>query len=455
VPEIQTRYGVLETFNPSEDLISRFLSRYGEWAQNELAFIGGSLSQGHRIADIGAFLGTFGIGLSKIEAVGKICFVDANPVVVPLLRKNVERNLDVPSVVVEAVLGGDGQQREGTGVQGNVGSFSVAGGNAVGREPSQCATKSISLRSLTETHGPFDLYKIDAEGMESAILRQDPDFLAQTQSTFWLECNSTPSSLDVAKLLLSQGFKVFYFAYPAISRGNFNGEKDREFPFAYEAGLWASKTSTPKISEELVAAGCVLKEVADAEALRQEMWLTPRWSPQGWEKHGLSGVVALASHALLGENYEDFLASAQAEPVERSWADPLPVRLQNRIDMLEQSADAYEQRLAKSARTLEQLEATSEALRATEAALHDANAVVRAHEIVLHKERDRSRIAIKSLEQEIARVGQERDALKFALSSIYRSRSWRVTMPVRMLGHLARGDIRELRRLIKAKFSSS
>ncbi|GJH26025.1 FkbM family methyltransferase [Caballeronia novacaledonica] len=446
--EIPTRYGVLEAFNPDEDLISRWLARYGEWAQLELAFVAGCLSEDAKIADIGAFLGTFGLGISKLKPVGKICFVDANPVVVPLLRRNVERNLNAPSVVVQAVVGGDGAQLQGTGVPGNMGSFSVANGDATGREAGQCSTESVSLRSLSEEHGPFDLYKIDAEGMEGTILRQDLEFLAQTQSTFWLECNSTFASLDVAQFLLDQGFKVFYFAFPAVSRENFNRQRDREFPYAYEAGLWASKTRTPTISKELVAAGCAFKEIANVQALRDALWLTPRWSPAGWENRSLHEVVALATHALLGEDFETFLSSAGTDALVPRWADPLPVRLQQRID-------TYEQRLAEAERTREQFEKTSAALQAAEAKIHDNKALIRAHEIVLHKERERSRSAIKGLEKELLAMQAQSAALGDQLSQVYRSRSWRMTMPVRMFGRLARGDYRELRRLIKAKFFAS
>lgn len=473
MPELSTRYGLLEAFNADDDLISRFLAKYGEWAQYELAFIADCLPRDGAIADIGAFLGTFGLGVAQLKPISKLCFVDANPVTIPLLCRNVARNLKVPSVVLEAVVGGDGNQHQGARVHGNMGSFSVAQGGLSEGETSACAVESVSLRELTERHGPFDLYKIDAEGMEGKILREDIAFLRDTQSAFWLECNSTSASLDLGKLLLDHGFKVFYFAYPAISRENFNGERDREFPFAYEAGLFASKTFTPTMSKELIEAGCVLKEFADVETLREALWLTPRWSPKEWDGRGLHEVVALASHALLGEEYVGFLCSNEAEGTAPKWADPLPLRLQKRLDSVAQCLAQSSEALAEAIETQAQLrsafQTTSEALKAREMDLRDSKSLVRAHEIMLFKERERSGDAIKLLQAELTRALIERDELAAAadathmhinaladrLNAVHQSKSWRISMPLRMVGRMVRGEWREMYRLICARRSSS
>ncbi|RWA52696.1 hypothetical protein AU476_16385 [Cupriavidus sp. UYMSc13B] len=84
--EIATRYGVLDTFD-SDDLICRCLAKYGEWAQYEVQFVADNIAPGCRIADVGAFLGTFGLGLGRLAKPDGLCFVEANAATAALLRK--------------------------------------------------------------------------------------------------------------------------------------------------------------------------------------------------------------------------------------------------------------------------------------------------------------------------------------------------------------------------------
>jgi FkbM family methyltransferase len=483
VREMQTRYGVLNTFDPAEDLISKFLLKYGEWAQLELRFVSSCLSDGARICDIGAFLGTFSLGISQSISLSTVLYVDANPAVIPLLRKNAQRNPQMHSTVIEAVVGGE-EALSAFVVPENRGSFSMAPGDASGRDAVAPALISISLDELLERHGPFDLIKIDAEGMEYKILSADNDLLGKIESHLWLECNAIRSSLQLVELLLSAGFKVHYFAFPAINADNFCGEKSIEFPFAYEAGLWASKSVTPCLSSDLAGAGCYLIEISSVEMLRGALWRTPRWAPESWSGvTSVPEVIALASHALLGEDFSQFLISGDADTTARPWVAPLQIASQKEISK------------TKSENEMLITEVTN------------ARSTVRAHEVMLAKERERSRDAVRSLEAELARLNavivasanetneraavieqleirnrltssqtnelanrvhdlserlhaqdallrtqeaQIRGALE-QVSAIHRSKSWRVMMPARMLGRLARGEWREVGRLMRTR----
>lgn len=330
--EISTRYGVLQTFSPTEDLISRFLSRYGEWAQHEIRFVAGCLPDNARVLDIGAFLGTFSLGVAQLKPLASVCFVDANPTVVPLLRKNVETNLKAASVVLEAVVGSTGIDLQASEIPGNHGSFSINAQAESERTSAVLASRVISLSELDADFGPFDLVKIDAEGMELRILSADLPYLAATRSDFWIECNATQQSLDLAELLLAQGFDLYYFAFPAINQFNFNNEGDREYPFAYEAGLWATRGAPPRISSELAQAGCILEKISNRESLRRALWLTPRWSPKDWGGSVLSEVVARAGHLLLGEEYEQFLVHSGGDVGSDVGFEPLALRVQRRLE---------------------------------------------------------------------------------------------------------------------------
>jgi hypothetical protein len=55
---VETRYGQLR-IPGGEDVISLFLARYGEWAWDETGFVASVLTEGARVLDAGAYVGTF------------------------------------------------------------------------------------------------------------------------------------------------------------------------------------------------------------------------------------------------------------------------------------------------------------------------------------------------------------------------------------------------------------
>ena len=87
---IDTRYGRL-SIPGGDDVVSQFLVRCGEWGWDEVGFVASTLPERARVLDIGAYLGTFGLGLSARKQLGFLCLVEANPRILPLLRANIQR----------------------------------------------------------------------------------------------------------------------------------------------------------------------------------------------------------------------------------------------------------------------------------------------------------------------------------------------------------------------------
>ena len=83
--EVDTRYGRMVVPDVENDLVSRFLVEYGEWAELEVEFLARILPDGAAVADIGASIGTFGLALGRGKKLSSICFVEGNPEIVPLL----------------------------------------------------------------------------------------------------------------------------------------------------------------------------------------------------------------------------------------------------------------------------------------------------------------------------------------------------------------------------------
>ncbi|ARP92226.1 hypothetical protein CAL14_19665 [Bordetella genomosp. 9] len=464
-----TRYGEFQTLDPAQDLISKFLHAYGEWAQNEIVFVAANIPDHARVADIGAFVGSFGIGLSQERVLENVCFVDANPAIIPVLTNNARRCAKGRFDVREAIIGGASPSAIGMMYPGNAGSFSLAqtgekDRQEKGRVSGLAACSAYTVAQLEKECGPFDLVKVDAEGMEGEILRSSLDFFHRFNGKIWLECNESPSSLDLVDLLHSAGFSVYYYAFPAIAQNNFNGRRDREYPFAYEAGLWGCKGDGPTLPPSLAEQGCVLKEIPSRESLRRALWLTPRWSPQEWDQHSLPEVVALASRQILGQQYGNYLDLRSGARVDNEATGPTMPSMEqsdenkSMIEALHAQLEAEREKR----RLLEAVESERAALenRVNEQRdlLSQAAVKLRASEILLHEERIRFQTAAESMAAErrdlLAHLDStkgELDRTTAQLQAMYGSRSWRAMMPARMIGRIMRGDWKEVVRLIKAK----
>ncbi|MHB1304812.1 MAG: FkbM family methyltransferase [Acidiphilium sp.] len=403
VIELQTQYGTLQVPDHENDLIGRFLRTYGEWAPYELQFIANSIKAGARVADIGAFVGTFGLGLMAHLPLGSVCFVEANSRIVPLLQNNVAHNATAPSVVVDAaIIPASMRGVVSASVEAdNAGSFSISGSETVGRMPAELLVKQLTLHELRAQHGPFDLIKLDIEGLENALLQDDAEFIASGAAELWVECNENPASISLCQTLLDAGLDVYYCAFPVFANSNYNGSCEIIFPWAYESGLWATRGVAPMMDSQLAEAGCFLTRIYSTTELRQKLWDTPRWSPMDWSKQTFATVVARACHIILGERFEDYLKSTCTIGKRSNWADPLPIQMQRELDRQREQSDIQ--------------------CRQFESEKTELQAAARASEVMLHAEREWIETQCRRFESEIDGLKLQSNRLSmFEASNVYR-----------------------------------
>ncbi len=364
MPELDTRYGILSVPDCDTDLIGRFLARYGEWAWNEVQFIASILPAGARVLDIGAFVGTFSLGLAAIQRIDFFCLVEPNSLVLPYLAQNMTRTCRVQAVIEEAlVTGNESESFPGYSEAGNLGSTTFSERNAA--DPTYLVTipapnQVTSIRKLREKHGDFDLIKVDAEGMELEIICGDLKYLSTGKSTLWIECNETPECLDLARVLLSCELELYYFAFSSFNPSNFLGDERPIFPYAYEAGLLAAPKTHPELSAALVAQGCILRKIASIEDLKQALWRTPRWGFEDWHNAPREEIVATAGRRLLGQEYATFLQSGNAAVPSnrpRTSFEMLRIRLRS-VEKDLAAVDKLATERLTAVRTLEQLALT-------------------------------------------------------------------------------------------------
>jgi FkbM family methyltransferase len=426
---IDTRYGRLAATG-DRDIVGRFLVRCGEWAWDETSFVASVLPENARVLDVGAFLGTFGLGLALRERLDFLCLVEANPTVVPLLKANIDSNVTLHAVVVNAmVTGSPTTPRAGLTDPTNLGATSFADKAAAAPQSAMLPERAMTLAELRAEYGDFDLIKLDVEGMEQEILGGDCEHLARGDTTLWVECNESPQSLDLAKMLLSWGLGVYYFAFPSHNPDNFRGEDEPIFPWAYEAGLLVAPRTPPQLDATLIAHRCILRPVKTVEDLREALWRTPRWLPAELAHAEAPELAAAASRALRGQDYNQFLiAGAEAPPAGSIWdrqraaeaglAQAQALALE-RMDQLQREHDQREAAEAGLARAealaferLDQLQREHDRREAAEAGLARAEALAFERLDQLQREHDRREAAEAGLARAEALAFERLDQLQ-------------------------------------------
>jgi FkbM family methyltransferase len=307
--DIVTRYGLMSIPASQADLIGRFLCEFGEWGWDEVCFVAATLGDDPvHILDCGAFIGTFGLGMSQRLVAPKVTFVEGNPKAVSMLRGNIARNF-ASAQIVDKVLAAPGALiADGPAQPDNLGSNSFIdfASTQDGFLPGD-KYEITSLSKIRIASGDFDLLKLDIEGMELSVLKSDEESLRTGRITIWTECNEDPRSLEVVELLLAWGLETYYFAWPAFNPDNFNGNRDPMLPFAYEAGLLAAPQSIPKLSEQHLEHRCILKRVSSVRELKEALWRTPRWGYKEWLDAPGAEIAAMACHVILRDSFDTYL----------------------------------------------------------------------------------------------------------------------------------------------------
>jgi len=303
---IKTRYGSRFSIpkGSEEDLISKFILRYGEWAWDEVRFAASLVPTNGRVIDGGAYLGTFGLGLMLRKQLSRICFIEASKGAARLLKMNVESNANCEFFIECKILAGRNKfSKIGFASAGNNGSTSFAN-DTKGTERVVSATRSCTLLDLRKKYGRFDLIKLDIEGMERDVVFSDLFWIAD-KTNLLLECTESVESLNLGRHLLQLGIPIHFFAFPSYNPSNFRKNHEPIFPYAYEASLVVGP-SRPRLRGALIKNRCILRKVNTLNDLKQALWETPRWGMAEWREMPPS-EAAVQGRYYLKQSFEGFL----------------------------------------------------------------------------------------------------------------------------------------------------
>lgn len=255
---VETRYGSMECLS-GDSVVSRSLLLYGEWAQLELDLIAKVLRPGDVALDVGAFLGTHTLGLATMVGPrGQVHSFEPRASIRAVLGRNVERNGLQQVTVHPFALGAKTEVIKlpviDIETEANFGGLALEG-NAV----EECqALEDVRIEMLDNLAlERVDFMKLDAEGMEAAVLAGATRLLATCQPTVLAECNDLEHGGRTLACLRQRGYEVYGVLAPAYNPANLRGESDNIFGEASEASILALPPSrigwlAPAIRADLV-----------------------------------------------------------------------------------------------------------------------------------------------------------------------------------------------------------
>jgi FkbM family methyltransferase len=336
---VQTRYGELLVPDIVNDLIINHLEQFGEWAFTETSFISSLLSKDARVLDIGACFGTFSLGLAEGFPQRTFTLIEANPITFPFLQANIDEHLAKRALCFDQLLIPEGERVDrGWISESNIGATSFVEPTALTTDvvEIEVVCKSVTLSQVLSESGPFELIKLDIEGMEESIASTFDKLPDLQNSILWIECNESPKSLELCQHLLKLDRSVNYCAFPVFNSENFNGSTRSIYPFAFESGLLIGDIDEPKPNSDK-GLSPIFRPINSTFDLKEAMWHTPRWGLRGWENLQLNSLIAQATHDLAGEERGSYLSTPGeieriGNPLEYTSKETL---LMNRQNLLE------------------------------------------------------------------------------------------------------------------------
>lgn len=307
MPVIKTIYGQLTTPDWPDDLIVRTLVTYGEWSLAEQMLLAPMVRGDDCFWDVGAFLGTFGLGVSHLAAQPPrdLVVVEPSSVLQHHLRENLTRNAPCPFQIAPFAVANHVGLLSPREDQSPLNAGGVKYEHAVGIEATVACRP---LKDLRAEYGDYDVLKLDIEGMENEAILSDREYIQTKRPIIWAECNEDTSSIDLLETLIELNYNPIYVAFPFFRKNNYNATSARIFPMAYEAVLLAAPPDrladfTGKVDGEEI----IVRPVNNADELRQALWSTPRWALSDWVCLSKAELIARLGRASQSQLFETFL----------------------------------------------------------------------------------------------------------------------------------------------------
>jgi FkbM family methyltransferase len=417
---VHARHGRLAFFANDTGAVAQSLLKYGEWAENEIAFVSSFIGEGSTVLDIGAYVGTHTLAFAeRVGLSGVVLAFEPQPAAFRVLEANIAANglsrvqchntaiADAPGEVVFPAID---PARDASFGSASLQSFLESSGQA---EPVSTQVARIPVVTVDQFElDRCDLMKIDVEGCEALVLKGAEATITRHKPAIYAECNSVDAGLRTWKAMQGLGYDVRLHVVDAYNPDNYRADTENIFGDGREVALvGVPREKSAFLDARVNSPREMLLRVETADDLVVGLLNKPQYFGE---------VLAVSAAARTGGS---------------NWLSASFRRLET----------LAEERLQEIVRISAQLNRTHAALESTRARVgeieREAEAARVKSELLqeeLHLTRDIHRGKINKLAAELRDSQAESARMVAKLNALYKSTSWRVAAPVRLLGRMLR-----------------
>jgi len=214
------------------DMVSQYADVYGEWSELEVSLFGRTLSDSDNVVEVGANLGLHTVPLSKFVRHGKVVCFEPQRIIFQILCANCalnnRTNIHAYNTAVGDSPGTSDIPCSSYEKPWNYGAYSIKSGfdtEAEFNDDTWLEPVSIvrlddhpDIVSLTS----LKLLKIDAEGMEPAVLDGAADTIKRLRPVIFTENNNELTGDKLISRLRTLGYDCYWFCSERFSPSNYN-----------------------------------------------------------------------------------------------------------------------------------------------------------------------------------------------------------------------------------------
>ena len=216
------------------DMVSEHADLYGEWQELEVVMFRDILRPHSNVIEVGAHIGMHSVPLARIASQGQIICFEPQRVIHQILAENCALN-NCTNVHAEqmAVADYNGEVEipcTTYDTPWNYGSFSIVEGFNTERQftgeqwMEKVRVTRLDDHPLAAGLQSLRLLKIDAEGMETAVLDGADELVKRHRPCLFVENNRAETGDLLIQKIESLGYESYWFCTKRFSPHNFNGE---------------------------------------------------------------------------------------------------------------------------------------------------------------------------------------------------------------------------------------